>query len=174
MKKFLLIHTHLLLILIIICYQHHILQWKKLDKVFKESTSPSTLCIGVILCWVAKKETGRCMLSLLIYHIFLMLIKEGSPSYLPTENTNSIICIKININTLFFWLPLIICLEKTLTYIQNCCVFVETTQVIFNMIHQQHDNCHLCHFLSCPLKAPVLPFLFVVNSSANMTSKTIK
>ena len=133
---------------------------KKLYKVFKEATYPWTLWIWVILCWLAKIEKGRCMLTLRLYRMLLMSEKEGSPSYLPTANSNAIICIKINVSALFFCLPLIICLDKTITHLQNNFFFVEKKYVIFNMIHHQHDNCHVCHILSCPLKAPVLPFFF--------------
>ena len=133
---------------------------KKLDKVVKEATSPSTIWIGVILCWLAKIETGRCILNWRLYQVLLMPNKERSPSHFPTTNPNAIICNRINLSPLFLCLPLIICLDKTLTLLHNCFACLRKKQVIFNMIHQQHINCHVCHILSCPLKVPVLPFFF--------------
>ena len=127
MKKALLRHTHLLMLLIFLYYQKHILQWKKIRQSFQRSHfSFDSLHWGYSLLGNEdRNKTFNTQLTPLSY----------VPSYLPTANPNTIISMKINVSPLFFCLTLIICIQKTLTHLQSCCVLVDTKQVFLNMIH---------------------------------------
>ena len=144
--------------MLLLYYQLHILQWKQIGKGCQIIYfSFNFLYLDYSMLGI--KDRNRTLHDKLTPLSYVPYVEKGrTPRYFPTAKPNTIICITINTSALFFCLPLIICLDKNIMHLQNCCVFVEAKQVIFNMIHQQHDNFHVCHIIYWPLKAPVIPF----------------
>ena len=129
-------NNHLLLILLILYYQHHILQWRKIVQVCHRShfSFDSLHWVYFLFDIIDRNRTLHAQLTPLSDVTY---VKQGRISQLPSHCKSKHYYIYQNkCERLFFCLTLIICIDKNLTHIQNCCVLVDTKHAILNMIHQ--------------------------------------